>query len=64
MIISFVKYQVSPVVVAGNFYTYPQELILSCIHFSQGQSDYGTSHLPDHFVETYNVDTFKTLLAT
>ena len=38
------KFPVSPIVATRNSYTYPQELILSSIHFFQEQSDYGITY--------------------
>ena len=45
-----------------KFYIYPQELIPSCIHFFP-RAIRLWNQLPDHLMETDNIDTFKSLLS-
>ena len=59
-----IKFPVSPVVATRNSYTYPQELILSCSYSFFPRVIRLWNHLPDHLVETDNIDNFKSLLVT
>jgi len=59
MIISFVKYQVPPVVVALHL----PSRIDSFMYSFFPRAIRLWNHLPDHLVKTNNIDTFKTLLA-